>query len=68
MSAPTYDAQALIAAVGMSLRAVARRLGVDAAVLCRPLSTNQADRFATSLGLHPGEVWGADWWRPKRTK
>lgn len=63
-SAPTYDPAPLIAAVDMPLRAIARRLGVDPAILCRPLTTNQADRFAIRLGLHPGQVWGADWWRP----
>jgi len=48
----------------MSLRAVARRIGVDPAVLCRPLSEGQADRYCARLAVHPGEVWGADWYRP----
>ncbi|MGD9995657.1 MAG: hypothetical protein AB7L17_04455 [Ilumatobacteraceae bacterium] len=48
-----------------SLRTVARRLGIDPAVLCRPLSLGQADTFATKLGYHPGEVWGAAYWRPR---
>lgn len=60
-----YDPSALIEAAGYdSLRSVARQLGIDAAVLCRPLSANQADRYATKLGLHPGDVWGLAWWRP----
>lgn len=44
-----------------TLRSVARRLQIDPAVLCRPLSANQADRYATKLGAHPGEIW-VDWW------
>lgn len=60
----TYPPDRLIAAVDQPLRSVARRLEVDPAVLCRPLTDRQADRFATKLGLHPGQVWGADWWRP----
>lgn len=64
MAAPSYPPEALLAMVDEPLRSVARRLGVDPAVLCRPLTTNQADRFAIKLGLHPGLVWGADWWRP----
>lgn len=60
----TFDPAALVAAVGEPLRSVARSLGVDAAVLCRPLTSAQADRFAIKLGLHPGTVWGAAWWRP----
>jgi hypothetical protein len=30
-------------------------------VLCRPLSFGQADRLAVAIGLHPVQVWGADW-------
>jgi hypothetical protein len=62
--APTHlDARLLIEATGEdSLRTVARRLGVDPSLLCRPLSVNQADRYATKLGLHPAEVWGDTWW------
>lgn len=63
-SPPTYDPATLVAVVGEPLRSVARRLGVDPAALCRPLTDRQADRFATRLGMHPGAVWGADWWRP----
>lgn len=44
-----------------TLRSVARRLQVDPAVLCRPLTASQADRYATRLGANPGEVW-AEWW------
>lgn len=58
-----FDPAPLVAACQpMTLRAVARRLDVDPAVLCRPLTVGQADRFATALGMHPAEVWGADWW------
>lgn len=52
----------------VSLRTVATRLGIDPAVLCRPLTLAQADRYATSLGVHPGAVWGADWWRAERER
>jgi hypothetical protein len=62
---PKFDPAALVAATDLdSLRTVARRLDIDPALLCRPLSANQADRYATRLGLHPGEVWGPAWWRP----
>lgn len=54
------DPAPLIEAGGGSVRAVARRLGVDPAILCRPLSIAQADRFAVALGYHPIDVWGAD--------
>lgn len=61
--ASTFDPAALIdATAGDSLRSVARRLGIDPALLCRPLSASQADRYATRLGLNPAEVWGAAWW------
>lgn len=65
-TAPTFDAAALVAAMGTdSLRSVARQLNVDPALLCRPLTVNQADRYATQLGLHPSEVWGVAWWRQR---
>lgn len=47
-----------------SMRTIARRLGLDPAMMCRPWSLSQADKYATALGLHPGEVWGADYLRP----
>lgn len=60
-----FDPAPLVAAMApMSLRAVARRLDIDPAVLCRPLSSSQADRYATRLHLHPSEVWGVRWSRP----
>lgn len=46
----------------MTLRALARRLGVDPAQLCRPLSDRQADEWACRIGLHPVFVWGTRWW------
>jgi hypothetical protein len=52
----------LVEASGMGLRACARRLGVDPAVLCRPLSDAQADRYAVALGLTPEAVWGLAAW------
>jgi hypothetical protein len=63
-STPMFDPAPLIDMTGEPLRSVARRLGVDPAVLCRPLTSKQADRFAIKLGFHPGIVWGAAWWRP----
>lgn len=64
-----FDPARLVAVMEpLSLRAVARRLQVDPAMLCRPLSASQADRYATMLGLHPGEVWGVDWYRPGRQR
>ena len=54
-----FDPAPLVAAGGGEVRGLARRLGVDPAVLCRPLTANQADRFAVAIGHHPIEVWGA---------
>lgn len=81
-TAPTFDPAALVAAVNRvdgpvidevtgeripaSLRHVARRIGVDPAMLCRPLSLSQADRYCIALDLHPAEVWGAAYTRPRR--
>lgn len=65
MSAERFDPQALVVWMEerqghATLRSVARRLQIDPAVLCRPLTMTQADRYATKLGAHPGEVW-AQW-------
>jgi len=57
-----WDPAPLVAATGLSLRAAARRLDVDPAILCRPPSDRQADAYATRLGLHPVDVWGTAWW------
>lgn len=58
-----YDPQPLIDATGGNLRALARRLNIDPALLCRPLTANQADKYSTTIGLHPSTIWGADaWW------
>lgn len=63
--AEQFDPERLIEAMEpLSLRAVARRIGVDPSNLCRPLTALQADRYAVALGLHPGAIWGAQWWRP----
>jgi hypothetical protein len=56
--ATKLDPAPLIEAGGGGTRRVARRLGIDPAVLCRPLSIDQADRYAIKLGLHPTDVWG----------
>jgi hypothetical protein len=56
--ATKLDSAPLIEAGGGGTRRVARRLGIDPAVLCRPLSIDQADRYAIKLGLHPTDVWG----------
>lgn len=58
----TWNPAALIEASGMTLRALARRLDIDPAQLCRPLTDRQADRYATRLGMHPVSVWGTTWW------
>jgi hypothetical protein len=47
----------LVAASRQGTRELARRLGVDAAVLCRPLTMGQADRFALHIGRMPWEIW-----------
>jgi lambda repressor-like predicted transcriptional regulator len=51
----------------MTLRAVARALNVDPAVLCRPLPWPRADRYAVRLGFHPVEVWGTDFYADQPT-
>lgn len=56
------DPGPLIDASGGELRGLARRLGIDPAVLCRPLTPWQADRYAHAIGKHPLDVWGDDWW------
>lgn len=43
--------------VGVSVRTVWRRLH-------QGLDEKRADRWATRLGLHPGEVW-PEWWYPE---
>lgn len=58
---PRLPAGPLIEQSGQSLRSVAQHLGIDPANLCRPLSINQADRYACRLGLHPMSIWGDDW-------
>jgi len=57
----TFDPQSLIVATGGTLRQTARMLNLDPANLCRPLSSRQADSYATRLGYHPEEIWGAAW-------
>lgn len=57
----TWPPQALIDATGLTLRQVARRLDIDPANLCRPLTDRQADRWTTALDLRPEQVWGMQW-------
>lgn len=62
------DPDALVDAISSpeaptSKRTVAKTLGIDTSLLCRPLTYVQADRYAVRLGLHPAQVWGAAWWR-----
>ena len=61
MAGRTWPAQPLIDATGLTLRQVARRLRIDPANLCRPLTDRQADRWATDLDLRPQAVWGPTW-------
>lgn len=56
-----WDPAALVVAAGTDAATIARRLGVTPAVLCRPLSDRQADRYAVALGLLPWMVWGMEW-------
>lgn len=56
-----FDPQALIALARGELRGLARRLDVDPAIMCRPWTANQADRYAIRAGWHPIEVWGDAW-------
>lgn len=63
-----WDPRALIDADGRSLRQVAAALGIDPAVLCRPLTDKQADRYTTRLDLRPERVWGPTWWDEEEKK
>lgn len=56
------DPAALVEATGGNLRELARRLNIDPAVLCRPITAWQADRYATACDLHPADVWHGAWW------
>lgn len=56
-----YDPLALVAVSGQTLRGCARQLDIDPAMFYRPWSEIQADRYATRLALHPGQVW-PEWW------
>jgi len=56
-TATKFNPDRLVAAHGHGKRGLARALEVDAALLCRPFSQWQADRYAVSIGLHPCEVW-----------
>lgn len=62
MAKHKLDPAPLVDATDMGVRPLSRRLGVDPAVLCRPISFAQADRFAVALGFHPADVWGDEWW------
>lgn len=57
----TWDPGPLVEVGGGVTRDVARQLGIAPALLCRPLSDSQADKYATRLGLHPTQVWGMTW-------
>jgi len=50
----------LLAATDQGVRSLARRLGIDPSLLCRPLTPHQADRYAVRCGFHPLELWGPD--------
>lgn len=60
--ATKLDPAPLVAAAGIGTRPLARRLKVDPSLLCRPLTIDQADRFAAACNLHPAEIWGDTWW------
>lgn len=45
------------------MRGLARRLDVDPAVLCRPLTQWQADKYSVAIGVLPFDVWGDHWWQ-----
>lgn len=62
MAVPRLDPAPLIAAHGGNLRDAARALRIDPANLCRPITIDQADRWALALGRLPYELWGPAWW------
>lgn len=53
-----------------SIDELAHRVGVCANTLHRArraggyITIDQADRWACAAGLHPFEVWGAEWFEP----
>jgi hypothetical protein len=51
----------LLAVTGTSDAELARTMNVSTRQLYRPAGCYTADRFATAMGLHPAEVWGAQW-------
>ncbi|QQS25165.1 MAG: hypothetical protein IPM43_01875 [Actinomycetota bacterium] len=61
MTTRTWNPQALLHATSLGVRPLARRLAIDPALLCRPLTDRQADAYATRLGLHPATIWGNTW-------
>lgn len=58
MTGERFDAGPLVEFAGSGKRDVARMLGVDPSLLCRPLTLNQVDRYCLRLGVHPVEVYG----------
>ncbi|HWL44206.1 MAG TPA: hypothetical protein VNQ73_14790 [Ilumatobacter sp.] len=56
------DPAPLVAVSRLGVRGLARVLEVNPAVLCRPISAWQADRWAVRMGWLPHEVWDDDWW------
>ena len=60
-----YPPKALVAAVGIGTRALARQLDVDPSMLTpsRPLTRAQAEKYAKQAGVSPAEVWKN--WRAK---
>lgn len=59
-----FDPRPLVDRHAEGLRSLARALDIDPAVLCRPLSVWQADRYSVRMGLHPWEVYGDTWFAP----
>lgn len=62
MAAQRISPAPLVALSDHGLRGMARALGIDPANLCRPITLDQADRWALKLGRLPYEIWGPDWW------
>jgi hypothetical protein len=57
-----FDPAGLLDFTQQGVRELARRLGVDPAVLCRPISAWQVDRFCVRIGQHPHAVYGDAIW------
>ena len=51
---------------GWTRRGIERALGTQSSVDHDHITIHKADRIACAMGLHPAQLWGADWWQASR--